>query len=142
MTAFKIGLWIGVAAIVVFSCWLGWQNRASEKVQVNLPAALLVGFGTVLVTLIFTIAPESMKEEFPTDFMVNPISKQPFSCEFFPDITHYTDPGSGLLTRPWQDTIIPILRNKAPDLAEATDHQSLEQIYRNVLLRLVLDIME
>jgi hypothetical protein len=31
---------------------------------------------------------------------------------------------------------------KNPHLAEATDNQSLMQIYRNVLLRLVLDVME
>jgi multisubunit Na+/H+ antiporter MnhB subunit len=112
MIAFKTGLWIGVVVILALIVWLGWQNRASEKVQVNFPTALLVGFGTVLVTLIFTLTPESVKEEFPTDFIVDPISKQPFSCEFFPDISSYADPGAGISFRSWRDTIIPILRQK------------------------------
>jgi hypothetical protein len=42
----------------------------------------------------------------------------------------------------WRDTLIPILRKKDPQLAEATDNESLWQIYHNVLLRLVVDIME
>jgi hypothetical protein len=143
MTAFiKIGLWIGAAVILALTVWLGWQNRASEKFQVNLPTALLVGFGTVLVTLIFSLKPESVKEEFPVDFIVEPRSKQPLKCTFFPGITSYTTPGAGVGLRSWEETIVPILRQAAPQLVDATDPQSLEQIYRDVLLRIVLDVIE
>ena len=143
MTAFiKIGLWIGAAVILALTVWLGWQNRASEKLLVNLPSAILVGFGTVLVTLIFSLKPESMKEEFPVDFIVDPISKEPFSCEFFPEIIRYADPAYMVSFSPWWNKIVPTLREEAPDLAEATDFTSLMQIYNDVLLRIVLDVME
>jgi hypothetical protein len=72
-----VGIFAGVGGagvLLALTVWLGVQNRASEKILVNLTSALLVGFVTVLVILIFS-KPESVKEEFPVDFIVDPISK-------------------------------------------------------------------
>ena len=140
MASLKIVLWTLVAVVFVLTSGLWWLNRASEKVQVNLPTAVLVGFGAIFVTLAFSLKPETVKEEFPTDFVIDPISKAPFSCRFFPEINRYTDPGFGVGISP-MFKIIPQLFQEAPHLEAATDNQALEQIYRNVLLRIVFDVL-
>jgi hypothetical protein len=77
------------------------------------------------VTLVFSLKSETVKEKFPTEFIVDPISKAALSCQFFPEITRYTDPGFGVGISPWFE-IIPQLLQEAPHLQAATDNQALE----------------
>jgi hypothetical protein len=134
MASPKLALWVLwslVIVVFVLTSGLWWLNRASDKVQVTLPTAVLAGFGAILVTLVFSLKSETVKEQFPTDFVVDPISKQPFSCGFFPDMLRYTDPGFGVGIAPMLK-IMPKLLQEAPHLEAATDNQTLEQLYRNV----------
>jgi hypothetical protein len=133
-------LWSLVAVVFVLTSGLWWLNRASEKVQVNLPTAVLVGFGAILVTLVFSLKPETVKEEFPTDFIVDPIVKVPFWCRFFPGVDHYTDPGKGGGIRSGAQVVVQLLQEN-PHLREAMDNPTLEHIYRDVLLSIVLDTL-
>ena len=50
MNAVKFWIWGFVAVVFFATAWLGWLNRASEKVDTNLPTALAVGLVGALLT--------------------------------------------------------------------------------------------
>src|SRR5215472_5161306 len=118
-----MGVWIIVLILFAGTVWLGWLNRASEKVAVNAPPAALLAIVGVLSALLFSLKSESQKVEFPVEFVVEPSTKRTMSSNFFLEVNEYTDPGWG--TPAANFIIIPEIAAVDPTLAAAQDDASL-----------------
>ena|SRR5438093_1404698 len=66
--------------ILAATVWLGWQNRASEKVVLTVLPALAIGATGALVTILFSLRVEARKVEFPSVFIFDKDNKMPLEA--------------------------------------------------------------
>jgi len=140
MTAFKLVIYTLLAVLGILTAWLAWENRASEKIAVNIPSAALLAVIGLLATLLFSLKSEVKNERFPTEYIVNPENMTEFHCDFFPAVLKYSDPGFGIGYSAAFTSLGMVVKTE-PALVENRDDASLLHLYRDVLLRVVVDIL-
>ncbi|HYM60740.1 MAG TPA: hypothetical protein VEZ11_07595 [Thermoanaerobaculia bacterium] len=139
MLSLKVTIWAFVGLMGLATAYLAWMNRASEKVATNLPTALAVGVAGALVTLVFGLQPESRKQTFALEYVLEPATGLPFSCAFVPESRRYTDAGGATVFQAWH-VAAPILPEIRETFQKGDDSQ-LEQLYRRVFLKQVLETL-
>src|SRR5436309_505841 len=96
MTALRCVIWAVIGIFGILTIWLGALNWKSEKVSTNLPTALAVGFVGAFVTLVYSLQKDEQSQTFPVEFVVDPNTSYPYSCQFFDSMILYADTGFGL----------------------------------------------
>lgn len=119
---------VSVVFLLAITCWLGWQNRASEKVRSTILPAIAIGVVSALATMLFSLKSETKELEFPTVFIFDSDSKEllalPVPTSLGPD---------PYFSRLYAEMMIdrdPSLLGEKPG--------GLGQLYFDVLLRMVL----
>ena len=140
MTTIRLITWAFIILVGGFTLYLGYMNRASERVASNLPTALAISAVGALLTLLFTLQPESRASAIPVEYVIDPKTLLPYSCEFFPDMLSYSDPGYGQGSG-HSFTVVGDLAKKKPSIVEVKDDAALGRLYRDVLVRQMLDVL-
>src|SRR5258707_15638409 len=96
MTIVRVVVWAFIAIVLSITGYIGFLNRASERVATNLPIALAVGALGTLLTILFNLATEDVAVNFPIEYVVDPTTLLPYSCAFFPEMNYYADAGWGV----------------------------------------------
>ncbi len=68
---------VPVSIFFLITCWLAYQNWASEKVLSTILPALAIGTVSALVTILFSLKSETKEIEFPVIFIFDSASKKP-----------------------------------------------------------------
>lgn len=135
ITILKYFLVFIILAIAVLAAWLGWQNRASEKVVLTVLPALAIGVTGALVTILFSLKSETRKVEFPSVFIFDKNSKMPL--EALDQSYRYFSgrPGWG-----WHSSwyLIQELAKADPSFLGANALKG-QELYLDILLRMVLE---
>lgn len=133
----KIGAWAFAIVVGLLTGYLAYLNRGSEKVAANLPTALAVSAVGALLTLLFSLQPAERSTSFPVEYVLDPKTVLPLSCEAFPECTSYTDAGGASVFGAW--TVIDEITQGKP--VAVGDNLVLSQLYRDVLVRQLLDTL-
>jgi hypothetical protein len=137
----KIITWIFIAIIGALALYLGILNRASERIATNFPIALAVSGVGALLTLFFSLQKEEKASTFPVEYVIDSGTMLPYTCEFLPPMGLYADPGWNSGGGPAFVALTQFANEKHQVIAVKDDPKAVGRLYRNVLLRQMLDTL-
>ena len=120
--------------ILAATVWLGWQNRASEKVVLTLLPALAIGATGALVTILFSLRAETRKLDFPAVFIFDKNSWMPLEAI---DRSYVSG-------NPNQFSVVHIAQEMTKEHHSLRDDKTVEKgddLYFDILLRMVFDVL-
>lgn len=120
--------------ILAATMWLGWQNRASEKIVLTVLPALAIGATGALVTILFSLRVETRKVEFPSVFIFDKDSKMPL--EAIEQSYFSGKPNSFVAGHIAQE-----MTKKDTSLRDDRTVEKGDALYFDILLRMVLDVL-
>lgn len=124
------GVLIGVLFLI--TCWLAWQNWASEKVRSSILPAFAIGTISALVTILFNLKSETKELEFPVVFIFDSDSKKPLELPVLSSLGPDLD-------SVWR--YVEALKAQPSSSTEDKKTVSDSDLYFDILLRVTLDVL-
>jgi len=141
MGLIKVVTWVFIFVVGGVTGYLAYLNRASDKVATNLPQALAVAVVGALLALLYSLRGEERSARFPVEYVIDPVSHQTYSCEFFPPMESYADPSWGTGGFAAYVVLDDLHQSKYKAGLPTGNDEAVAVLYRDVLLRQMLDTL-